>query len=147
MDKEIEYLQELTTKGLYSTDLRGKPMTVETFYDAITVINKKSEQLQNYANLGFYKVGQLLSKANYELAKGDWGKLRKKIAEGGLHIKQQERYMKIARNKNIQLNYNKLPPEWTFWEKLSSLSDEQFSMVSKLVHKEANKFYPDMAYQ
>ena len=52
MDKEIEYLQELTTKGLYSTDLRGKPMTVETFYDAITIINKKSEQLQNYANLG-----------------------------------------------------------------------------------------------
>ena len=103
MDKEIEYLQELTTKGLYSTDLRGKPMTVETFYDAITVINKKSEQLQNYANLGFYKVGQLLSKANYELAKGDWGKLRKKIAEGGLHIKQQERYMAIARNKNIMI--------------------------------------------
>ena len=136
MDKEIEYLQELTTKGLYSTDLRGKPMTVETFYDAITVINKKSEQLQNYANLGFYKVGQLLSKANYELAKGDWGKLRKKIAEGGLHIKQQERYIKIARNENIKLNYANLPDQWTTWFELARLEQEDFDKIQHLISKD-----------
>jgi len=36
--------------------------------------------------------------------KGEFGKLKKQLAEDGLHIKQQERYMAIARNKNIQLN-------------------------------------------
>ena len=135
MDKEIEYLQELTTKGLYSTDLRGKPMTVETFYDAITIINSKSEQLQNYANMGFYKVGKLLSKANYELAKGDWGKLRKKIADGGLHIKTQERYIAIARNPNIELNYANLPEEWTTWLKLAKLEQHEFDSIQHLISK------------
>ena len=45
MIKDNEFLKEISTKGLYSTDMRGKPMNVESFYDAISVINKKSEQL------------------------------------------------------------------------------------------------------
>ena len=101
-------------------------MTVETFYDAISIINNKSEQYQNYANMGFYKVGKLLAKANDELGKGDWGKLRKKIHEGGLHIKTQERYIAIARNPNIELNYANLPEEWTTWLKLAIIKTRRF---------------------
>lgn len=129
-------LEKVTAKGLYSIDTRGKPMTSSTFYNQINKNIKISSNLMNVASVGFYRAGQLLNKAKMEL-KGDFGKLKKRLAEDGLHIKQQERYMKIARNENIRLNYNKLPPEWTFWEKLSSLDNEQFSMVSKLVHKEA----------
>ena len=136
MDEDKQFLRELTTKGLYSTDLRGKPMTVETFYDAISIINNKSEQYQNYANMGFYKVGKLLAKANDELGKGDWGKLRKKIHEGGLHIKTQERYIAIARNPNIELNYANLPEEWTTWLKLAKLKQEDFDKIQHLISKD-----------
>ena len=136
MIKDNEFLKEISTKGLYSTDMRGKPMTVESFYDAISVINQKSEQLQNFANLGFYKVGKLLAKANDELGKGDWGKLRKKIHEGGLHIKTQERYMAIARNPNIELNYAKLPEQWTTWLKLAKLDQEDFDKIQHLISKD-----------
>ena len=129
-------LTKVTAKGLYSTNTKGKPMTTNTFYFQINKNLQVSNNLMNVASIGFYKAGQLLNKAKIEL-KADFGKLKKRLAEDGLHIKQQERYMKIARNKNIQLNYNKLPPQWTFWEKLSTLSDEQFSKVSKLIHKEA----------
>ena len=143
MNEDAKFLKELTTKGLYSTDLRGKPMTVETFYDAITLINNKSEQIQNYANMGFYKVGKLLSKANYELGKGDWGKLRKKIADGGLHIKTQERYIAIARNPNIELNYANLPEEWTTWLKLAKLKQNEFDSIQHLINK--NMKWSDVA--
>ena len=136
MDNDKEFLKELTTKGLYSIDVRGKPMTIDTFYNAITIINKKSEQYQNYANMGFYKVGKLLAKANDELGKGDWGKLRKKIAESGLHIKTQERYIAIARNPNIELNYSKLPEEWTTWLKLAKLEQNEFDSIQHLINKE-----------
>ena len=52
MDEDKQFLRELTLKGLYSTDLRGKPMTVETFYDAISIINNKLFSLfQNYHGL------------------------------------------------------------------------------------------------
>jgi len=136
MDNDKEFLKELTTKGLYSIDVRGKPMTIDTFYNAITIINKKSEQYQNYANMGFYKVGKLLAKANDELGKGDWGKLRKKIAESGLHIKTQERYIAIARNPNIELNYSKLPEEWTTWLKLAKLDQNEFDSIQHLINKE-----------
>ena len=61
MNEDTKFLKELTTRGLYSTDMRGKPMTVDSFYNAISIINNKSEQYQNYAHLGFYKVGQLLA--------------------------------------------------------------------------------------
>ena len=131
MNEDTKFLKELTTRGLYSTDMRGKPMTVDSFYNAISIINNKSEQYQNYAHLGFYKVGQLLAKANDELGKGDWGKLRKKIADGGLHIKTQERYIAIARNPNIELNYANLPEEWTTWLKLAKLEQHEFDSIQQ----------------
>jgi len=129
-------LEKLTVKGLYSIDTRGKPMTSSTFYNQIKSTIRLSNKLEGLSSVGFYKTGQLLNKAKLEL-KGDFGKLKKQLAENGFHIKQQERYMKIARNPNIRLNMTKLPPEWTFWEKLSSLDDEKFSKVSQLIHKEA----------
>jgi hypothetical protein len=129
-------ITKLTAKGLYSTDMRGKPMTAKSYYKQISIINTQSNELFNLASLGFYKTGQLLNKAKKEL-KGDFGKLKKDLAEDGLHIKQQERYMAIARNKNIELNYSKLPKEWTFWEKLSTLTDAEFSAIEHLINKEA----------
>ena len=93
---------KLTAKGLYSTDMRGKPMTANSYYKQISIINNQPTELFNLASLGFYKTGQLLNRAKKEL-KGDFGKLKKDLAEDGLHIKQQERYMAIARNKNIEI--------------------------------------------
>ena len=135
---------KLTAKGLYSTDMRGKPMTANSYYKQISIINNQSTELFNLASLGFYKTGQLLNRAKKEL-KGDFGKLKKDLAEDGLHIKQQERYMAIARNKNIELNYSKLPPQWTFWEQLSKLSDEQFKSVEHLIDKDAK--WKDLAIE
>ena len=127
----------ITAKGLFSTDMRGKPMTAEGYYQRISEINSVATDLFDVASVGFYKVGQLLNRAKKEL-KGDFGKLKKELAEdGGLHEKQQERYMAIARNKNIELNYSKLPPQWTFWEKLSTLTDAQFNAVAHLINKDA----------
>ena len=121
------------SKGVYSTSMRNKPMTVDGYYKQIAIINQQSNDYSNVASLGFYKVGQLLCRARDEL-KGDWGKLKKKIAEDGLHIKQQERYMKIAENKNIEINYSKLPPQWTFWEKLSTLTDTEFKQIKHMIN-------------
>ena len=132
-DKEVV----ITSKGLYSTSMKGVPMTVNGYYKTISVINAQSNEYFNVASLGFYKVGQLLNRAKKEL-KGDFGKLKKELTEnGGLHEKQQERYMAIARNKNIELNYSKMPPQWTFWEKLSTLTDVQFKSVEHLISKDA----------
>ena len=135
---------KLTAKGLYSTDMRGKPMTANSYYKQISIINNQSTELFNLASLGFYKTGQLLNRAKKEL-KGDFGKLKKDLAEDGLHIKQQERYMAIARNKNIEINYSKLPPQWTFWEQLSKLTDEQFKSVEHLIDKDAK--WKDLAIE
>ena len=121
-------------KGLFSTDLRGKPMPTNTFYKQIRANTDRSNMALQVASIGFYKAGKLLNRAKKEL-KGDFGKLKKKLADDGFHIKQQERYMAIARNKNIHLNYSKLPPQWKFWEKLSHLDDEQFfdrTFISRL---------------
>ena len=137
-------ITKLTAKGLYSTDMRGKPMTASSYYKQISIINNQSTELFNLASLGFYKTGQLLNRAKKEL-KGDFGKLKKDLAEDGLHIKQQERYMAIARNKNIEINYSKLPPQWTFWEQLSKLSDEQFKSVEHLIDKDAK--WKDLAIE
>ena len=127
----------ITAKGLFSTDMRGKPMTAKGYYQRISEINSVATDLFDVASVGFYKVGQLLNRAKKEL-KGDFGKLKKELEEdGGLHQKQQERYMSIARNKNIELNYSKLPPQWTFWEKLSTLTDAQFTEVAHLINKDA----------
>ena len=129
-------LTKISAKGIFSIDTRGKPMTKNTFYNQITKNINIGNNLMNVASIGFYKAGQLLNKAKKEL-KGEFGKLKKQLAEDGLHIKQQERYMAIARNKNIQLNYNKLPPQWTFWEKLAMLPPEIFVKIAHLIHKEA----------
>jgi len=137
-------MTKLTAKGLYSTDMRGKPMTANSYYKQISIINNQSTELFNLASLGFYKTGQLLNRAKKEL-KGDFGKLKKDLAEDGLHVKQQERYMAIARNKNIELNYSKLPPQWTFWEQLSKLTDEQFKSVEHLIDKDAK--WKDLAIE
>jgi hypothetical protein len=135
MKKSTELV--ITAKGLFSTDMRGKPMTAEGYYKRISEINSVATDLFDVASVGFYKVGQLLNRAKKEL-KGDFGKLKKELADdGGIHEKQQERYMAIARNKNIELNYSKLPPQWTFWEKLSSLTDAQFNAIQHLISKDA----------
>lgn len=39
-------------------------MNIESFYDTKIVINQKSYQPQNFANLGFFKAGKLLAKEN-----------------------------------------------------------------------------------
>ena len=130
-------LMKVTAKGLYSVDTRGKPMTTNTFYFQINKNLQVSNNLMNVASIGFYSAGKLLNKAKKELKLSDFGKLKKRLANDGLHIKQQERYMAIARNPNIQLNYNKLPPQWTFWEKLSHLDSKEFKRIEHLISKEA----------
>ena len=42
--------------------------------------------------------------------------------------------MKIAENKNIEINYSKLPPQWTFWEKLSTLTDTEFKQIKHMIN-------------
>ena len=121
--------------GVYSTDMRDKPISIKSYYQVITKINKQSNEYFNVATLGFYKVGQLLNRAKKELLT-DFGKLKKELAEDGLHEKAQERYMKIARNENIQLNYSKLPPQWTLWERLADLEDDEFDIVQPLLRKD-----------
>ena len=129
-------LSKLSANQIFSIDTRGKPMTKTTFYNQITKNINIGNNLTNIASIGFYKAGQLLEKAKKEL-KGEFGKLKKQLAQNGLHIKQQERYMAIARNKNISLNYSKMPPQWTFWEKVAMLPPETFNKIVHLIHKGA----------
>jgi len=129
-------LLELTPNKVFSTDTRGKSMTKGTFFSLITKNINIGNNLKNVSNVSFYKAGQLLEKAKKEL-KGEFGKLKKQLADNGYHIKQQERHMAIARNKNIALNYNKFPPEWTFWEKVAMLPPETFNKIVHLIHKGA----------
>ena len=129
-------LLELTPNKIFSIDTRGKPMTQNTFYNQISKNMKLGNNLVKVATIGFFKAGQLLNKAKDELGR-DFGKLKKKLARDGLHEKQQERYMKIAKNKNIDSYYGKLPPQWTFWDKISDLSDEKFNQINHLIHQKA----------
>jgi hypothetical protein len=129
-------LEKLTASGVYSIDTRGKPMTTNTFYNQISKNFRISSNLEHLSSVGFYRAGQLLEKAKREL-KTDFGKLKKQLAEDGYHIRQQERHRKIANDKRITLHYNKLPPEWTFWEKLSQLDNEDFKKIEGLIHKKA----------
>ena len=46
MNNDKEFLKELTTKALYSTDLRWKPMTIDTLYNAITIIKKSRNNIK-----------------------------------------------------------------------------------------------------
>jgi hypothetical protein len=129
-------LSKLSANQIFSIDTRGKPMTKTTFYNQITKNINIGNNLTNIASIGFYKAGQLLVKAKKEL-KGEFGKLKKELAQSGLHIKQQERYMAIAKNENISLNYSKMPPQWTFWEKVAMLPPETFNKIVHLIHKGA----------
>ena len=88
MTKSTELIVSAT--GLFSNDLRGVPMTSESFYSRISEINTVATGLFDLASLGFYRVGQLLNRAKKEL-KGDFGKLKKQLTEDGLHEKQQAR--------------------------------------------------------
>ena len=108
-------------------------MTKSTFFNQITKNINIGNNLTNIASIGFYKAGQLLEKAKKEL-KGEFGKLKKQLAQNGLHIKQQERYMAIAKNENISLNYSKMPPQWTFWEKVAMLDYKDPSAFRRIVH-------------
>jgi len=131
-------LSKLSANQIFSIDTRGKPMTKSTFYTQITKNISIGNNLTNIASIGFYKAGQLLEKAKKEIGKGEFGKLKKQLSDSGYHIKQQERHRAIARNKNISLNYNKMPPEWTFWDKLATLDTRDpnaFSNVAHLIHK------------
>ena len=128
---------ELSLKNIYSTSMKGEVMTLDSYYDTITQNQSAATELYEYAQVGFYKVGQLLNKAKKELG-GDFGKLKKRLTEEhGLHEKAQERYMRIARNPNIELNYSKMPKEWTFWEQLSKLEPHEFKAVEHMINKDA----------
>ena len=116
-------LVKQSSKIIFSVDTRGKPMNRSTFYNQISENIHAGIKLRNMANIGFYKAGTLLNKAKKELG-GEFGKLKKQLSNDGLHIKQQERYMAIARNPDIKLLYNKMPPEWTYWEKLTRLIEQ-----------------------
>ena len=117
-------LIKLASKNIFSVDTRGKSMNRSTFYNQISKNLFVANKLKDTANAGFYKVGQLLVKAKKELGSGGYGKLKKQLANDGLHIKQQERYKAIALNPDIKLLFLKLPPEWTFWEKLTRLIEK-----------------------
>ena len=132
----MKNLVKISSIDKFSIDTRGKPMTRNTFYKKISTNLAIGNDHMNIASMGFYKVGKLLVKAKKEL-KGDFGKLKKQLAEDGLHIKQQERYMSIAKNKNISINYSKMPPQWTFWEKVAMLPPEVFNKIVHLIHKGA----------
>jgi len=119
----VKNLIKLSSKNIFSVDTRGKPMNRSTFYNQISKNIHRGNELRDMANIGFYKAGQLLVKAKKELG-NEFGKLKKQLANDGLHEKQQERYMAIAKNPDIKLLYNKLPPEWTFWEKLTRLIEQ-----------------------
>jgi hypothetical protein len=99
------------------------PTTVNGYKSLVIRNYNIASGLEQIAGVGFYKIGQSLLKAKQEL-KDDFGELKKSLAVEGLHIKQQERYMMVARNPIIIKHFSKMPPEWTFWMKLSQLHDQ-----------------------
>ena len=136
---------ELSTTGVYSISMKGKEVSVDGYYNQISIIQSSATDHYNLAHLGFYKVGQLLVNAKKELG-GDFGSLKKRLTEEyGLHEKQQERYMRIAKSKNISINYTKMPKEWTFWEQLSKLTAKQFKTIEHLISKDAK--WKDLAIE
>ena len=124
----------------YSIDTRNLPTTVNSFYKKIEKNLNIATGLQNTANLGFYYAGKLMNKAKKEL-KTDFGQLQKQLQNKGYHIKQQQRHMRIARNKYINEHFKQMPKEWTFWERLSQLYESdrtKFNSVKHLVSPEAS---------
>jgi len=88
MTKSAELV--VSTKGLFLIVMRGVPVTSESYYSKISKINNVATELFDVASLGFYRVGQLLNRAKKEL-NGDFGKLKKQLAENGIHEIQKER--------------------------------------------------------
>ena len=138
-----DLVTQLKSKDVYSIDTRGKPTTTKMFFNQISKIHLTSTKLKGLASVGFYRSGQLLVKAKKELGT-DFGKLKKRLEENGFHQKQQERFMAIANNPKIKLLYNKLPPEWTFWEKITRLMEQDrkqgtknFQKIEHLIHNKA----------
>lgn len=135
----------ISIDNIFSVDTRGLPITIEMFQERISLFNKQATELQNLAGLGFYRIGQLLLKAEPELGANDYKKLSKKLAEDGLHAKAQQRYRRIANNQYINENWTRLPKAWTFWEKLNSLitdadglvNDEKVKQIDHLIHNDA----------
>ena len=134
---------ELIKRGSYSIDTRNKQMTADTFLNAIIDVHEISKMHHEYANHGFYRIGQLLVKARSEF-KGEWGKLKKQIVQKGLSEKQQERYMAVASDPMIQKHYAKLPHHFTFWLKIVQLRNKDkkegtnnFKKIEHMISPEA----------
>jgi len=123
-------------KGIYSINTKGKSMNTQTFFNQITNTLAISIDYHYKADHGFYKVGVLLNKAKLELGTGGYGKLKKQLQKNKFHIKMQERYASIARDKRIANLYSKMPPQWTFWEKLTHLSNQEFAKIKHLINNE-----------
>ena len=94
------------SRGLYTTDTRKMPTTVNAYKTLVMKNFNIASGLEQMAGVGFYEVGKALLKAKKELNK-DFGELKKSL-QPYLHIKQQERYMMVARNPIIKKHYNKI---------------------------------------
>ena len=134
--KNLTKVKNHWAKGIYSIDTRRKSMNDTMFFNAITNTLATSIQLRYKADHGFYKVGVLLNKAKAELGTRGYGVLKKQLAKNKFHVKMQERYASIARDKRIAKLYNKMPPQWTFREKLVHLEDKDFDKIKHLIHNE-----------
>lgn len=134
--KNLTKVQSHWAKGIYSIDTRGKAMNDKMFFNAITTTLATSIELRYKADHGFYKVGMLLNKAKLELGIGNFGKLSRELQKNKFHEKMQQRYMAIARDERIKKLYGKMPPQWTFWEKLVHLEDKDFDKIKHLIHNE-----------
>ena len=135
----------ISTEHIFSVDTRGLPITIKMFQDRISLFNRQATELHNLAGLGFYRIGQLLLKAEPELGANDYKKLTKKLEEDGLHKKAQQRYRRIANNQYINDNWTRLPKAWTFWENLNkvitdadgNVDDEKVKEIDHLINNDA----------
>ena len=126
MSKDLINLKKVP-KGLFSADLRGKVLTIDTFYKHIINNKEIGENLEYQANYGFYTAGKILCQARDQLKTKEFGKLKKQIASNkriNFSEKNQERFMAIADDEEIQKRFTKMPPQWTFWHKLVQLRNK-----------------------
>ena len=144
MNPTAKHRELISLEKMYSIDMRGVPITVDNYHERILLFNQQATDLANLAGLGFYRIGQLLLKAEDELGQNDYRKLSKLLAEDGLHPKAQQRYRRIANNKYINENWMRLPKAWTFWERLTSLitnatdevDDERVKSIDHLINND-----------
>ena len=123
---EITKIIEADARGLYSTSMMKMPTTVKGFKQVVMQNFKLADGFEKLSGVGFYEIGKALLKAKEEL-KHDFGNLKKELAKEGLHEKKQERYMMVANSDIVQKYYNKLPPEFTTWLKLTQLQNKMIS--------------------